>query len=96
YEHVYLDLSYGIPFLGQGEMLAFTRAALGVAPLSKLLYSSDGIWVPELHWAGAMNGRRALGRALGELVAQGELERDEAEAAGVAVLGGNAERLYRL
>ncbi len=32
YEQVYLDLSYGIPFLSYGEMVAFTRAALGVAP----------------------------------------------------------------
>ena len=47
---MYLDLSYGIPLLGFGEMLSFTRDALGVAPISKLLYSSDGIGVPELHW----------------------------------------------
>jgi predicted TIM-barrel fold metal-dependent hydrolase len=73
YEQVYLDLSYGIPFLGYSEMLAFTRAALGIAPISKLLYSSDGVGIPELHWSGAMNGRRVLGAALSELVEQGEL-----------------------
>src|SRR5215210_7026759 len=28
YENVYLDLSYGIPLLGYGEMLSFTRQAL--------------------------------------------------------------------
>jgi len=96
YENVYLDLSYGIPFLGYGEMLSFTRAALGVAPISKLLYSSDGIGVPELHWMGATDGRRALGQTLGELVAHGELRLFEAEAAGEDVLRGNALRLYRL
>ena len=96
YENVYLDLSYGIPLLGYGEMLSFTRAALGVAPLSKLLYSSDGIGVPELHWMGAMYGRRVLGQALRELVANGELDVSEAEAAGEDVLRGNATRLYRL
>lgn len=37
YENVYLDLSYGIPFLGYNEMLEFTRAAFDVAPYSKLL-----------------------------------------------------------
>ncbi len=96
YENVYLDLSYGIPLLGYGEMLSFTRAALGVAPLSKLLYSSDGIGVPELHWMGATDGRRVLVQALGELVAHGELSVSEAEAAGEGVLRGNATRLYRL
>ena len=96
YEHVYLDLSYGIPLLGYGEMLAFTRQALGVAPISKLVYSSDGIVVPELHWMSAIDGRRVIGEALGELVAYGEASLNEAEAAGESVLRGNAIRLYSL
>jgi predicted TIM-barrel fold metal-dependent hydrolase len=96
YENVYLDLSYSIPLLGYGEILSFTRAALGVAPISKLLYSSDGIGVPELHWMGATDGRRVLGQALGELVAHGELSIPEAEAAGEDILRGNAVHLYRL
>jgi uncharacterized protein len=96
YENVYLDLSYGIPLLGYGEMLSFTHEALGVAPISKLLYSSDGIGVPELHWMGAIDGRHVLGQALEELVAHGELSISEAEAAGEEVLRGNAMRLYQL
>ena len=96
YENVYLDLSYGIPPLGYGEMLAFTRGALGVAPISKLLYSSDGIGVPELHWMSAIDGRHVLGQALEDLVAHTELTIPEAEAAGEDVLRGNAIRLYQL
>jgi uncharacterized protein len=96
YENVYLDLSYGIPLLGYGEMLSFTHEALGVAPISKLLYSSDGIGVPELHWMSAIDGRHVLGQALEELVAHGELSISEAEAAGEEVLRNNAVRLYRL
>lgn len=94
YENAYLDLSYGIPLLGYGEMLSFTRAALGIAPISKLMYSSDGIGVPELHWMAAADGRRVLGEALRELAANGEL--GSAEAAGESVLRDNARRLYRL
>ncbi|MGF1473229.1 MAG: amidohydrolase family protein [Rubrobacteraceae bacterium] len=96
HENAYLDLSYGIPLLGSGEMLAFTRAALGVAPASKLLYSSDGIGVPELHWMGALDGRRVIGEVLGEMVATGELTLSEARAAGEGILLRNATRLYRL
>jgi len=96
YENVYLDLSYGIPLLGFGEMLSFTRATLGVAPLSKLMYSSDGIGVPEIHWMSALDGRRVIGRSLGELVGTGELGLSEARAAGEDVLRGNAVRLYGL
>jgi len=96
YENVYLDLSYGIPLLGYGEMLAFTREALGVAPTSKLMYSSDGIGVPEIHWVSAIDGRRVLGQALEELVAHAEMSISGAEAAGESLLRGNAIHLYRL
>ena len=96
YQNVYLDLSYGIPLLGYGEMFSFTRQALGVAPGSKLMYSSDGIGVPELHWISAIDGRRAIGEALGEFVALGEMDITEAEVAGESVLHGNAIRLYGL
>jgi predicted TIM-barrel fold metal-dependent hydrolase len=96
YGNVYLDLSYGIPFLSEGEMLAFTRDALGVAPCSKLLYSSDGVGVAEIHWLSAIGGRRVMGLALGELVDSGDLSMMEAEAAGRAILCENAQRLYRL
>ncbi len=96
YEQVHLDLSYGIPFLGYNEMLEFTRAAFDVAPYSKLLYSSDGIGIPEIHWLSAHNGRNILGQVLGERVTNGELAGVEAEAAGVAVLRDNALRLYSI
>jgi hypothetical protein len=51
YPNVYFDLSYAIPFVDKLEMVAFTRQALSIAPASKLLYSSDGIYVPEMYWA---------------------------------------------
>jgi len=96
YENVYLDLSYGIPLLGYNEMLSFTRAAFGVAPSSKLMYSSDGIGAPELHWISAIDGRHVLGEALGEMVSHGELNLSGAEAVGENVLRANATRLYGL
>jgi hypothetical protein len=95
YENVYFDLSYGIPYLGYHEMLEFTRAALSVAPFSKLLYSSDAVGVPEIHWISAVNGRSILGQVLGECVTHGDLSLTEAEKAGVAMLHDNAIRLYK-
>jgi uncharacterized protein len=94
YDHVYLDLSYAIPFLSVGELRSMTRAALGTAPLSKLMYSSDGGRVPELHWLGARDGRRVIGEVLGELVADGDLGAEQARAAGRAVLHDTAARVY--
>ncbi|HYX48168.1 MAG TPA: amidohydrolase family protein, partial [Ktedonobacteraceae bacterium] len=96
YENVFLDLSYGIPFLGYHEMLEFTREAFSVAPYSKLLYSSDAVGIPEVHWVSALDGRRILGQILGECVANGDLSQAEAEQAGVAVLHDNAIQLYKV
>ncbi len=44
----------------------------------------------------AVDGRRVIGETLGEMVAQGELDLDEAEAVGESVLRRNATRLYGL
>src|SRR5437763_12664335 len=68
YPHVYFDLSYAIPFLDKLEMLSFTRQALSIAPASKLMYSSDGIHIPEMHWAAAMRGRSVIGQVLSEMI----------------------------
>jgi hypothetical protein len=94
YGNAYLDVSYAIPFLSRGEMLAMTRGALAAAPFTKVMYSSDGARVPELHWLAAHDGRRALSVALGELVADGDLDADEARRAGERILRGNAYELY--
>lgn len=94
YGNAWLDLSFGIPFLSRGEMRQATRAALGAAPASRLMYSSDGARVPELHWMGARDGRRIIGEALAELVTDGDLTGDQARNTGCRVLRDNAWSLY--
>ncbi len=96
YGNAHLDLSYAIPFLSRQEMRSMTRAALGAAPTNKLMYSSDGARVPDLHWLGAHDGRRVLGEVLGELVDDGDLDRAQARRAGEQVLRDNAVALYGL
>jgi hypothetical protein len=96
YENVYLDLSYAIPFLSLSEMISFTREAVGVAPIAKLLYSSDAVGVPELHWIGAIDGRWVLGQVLAEAVTTGDLSENAAREAGRLVLHDTAARLYGL
>jgi hypothetical protein len=44
----------------------------------------------------ALDGRRVVGQALGEMVARGEISVSGAEVAGEGVLRGNAIQLYRL
>jgi uncharacterized protein len=96
YPNAYLDLSYGIPYLGLAELRTVTAAALAAAPWTKLVYSSDGARVPELHWISAHDGRAVLGSALGDLVADGELAVGDAEEVGRMILAGTTSRLYGL
>jgi hypothetical protein len=96
YPNAYLDISYSVPFLDYHELLACTHQALGVAPWSKVLYSSDGFGIPEHGWLGAIHGRRVLAAALEATIASGELDRGEAMAAATAILNGNARRVYTL
>lgn len=96
YGNVYLDLSYGLPGIGYVEMREYTRTALAVAPFTKVMYSSDGAGIPELHWSSAHAGRRAIGEALGTMVACDEISAAEADTAGALVLRENANRVYGL
>jgi hypothetical protein len=96
YPHVYFDLSYTIPFVDRLEMLAFTRQALGVAPASKLMYSSDGIFLPEMHWAAAIRGRSVLSQVLDEMIEQDEIDEQQAYQLARQVLHDTAYTVYRL
>jgi hypothetical protein len=96
YPQVQLDLAYGIPFMSAPELLAMTRQALGMAPLSKIMASTDAGTIPELFWRGARMARTCVSRAVAELAASGDLTRRQAAGAVEAILDGNARRLYRL
>ncbi len=96
YGNAYLDVSYSIPFLSRSEMTSMTRAALGAAPFSKVMYSSDAVGIPEMHWMGAIEGRHAIGTVLGEMVDSDELTESEARDAGLLMLNATATRLYGL
>ena len=96
YPQVYLDLSYTIPFVDRLEMQAFTRQALGVAPASKLLYSSDGIHVPEMHWASAIRGRSVIGQVLDEMIDADEIDEDQGYTLARQILHDTAYTVYRL
>jgi hypothetical protein len=95
FPNVYADMGETILFAA-GEATEIYRELIGLAPASKLLFSTDASLVPELYWIGARVGRRALGRVLDEHIADGVL--DEATALDWAerMLWRNSEALYGL
>ena len=93
--NVHMDLGLAVPFLA-ADVPAMFRAALSLAPTSKLVFSTDAYSIPEIFWLAARWGRRGLGLVLDEMIAIGALGVDEARSVAVDILGGNAARLYGL
>jgi len=95
YPNVYADMGEA-PLFAAGEGTQIYRELLGLAPASKLLFSTDASLVPELYWIGARLGRRALAIVLDEHVAEGTLDERSALDWAERMLWRNAEALYRL
>jgi hypothetical protein len=95
FPNVYADLGEVNLFVA-GEVPGIIRELLGLAPASKILFSTDASLVPELYWLGARAGRRALARVLDEHVADGLIDEEAALAMAEQILWRNAERVYRL
>jgi predicted TIM-barrel fold metal-dependent hydrolase len=79
-----------------GDLRAIVRELVGLAPASKLLFSTDASLVPELYWLGAQAGRRALGAVFDEHIAEGIIDERTAFEMADMILWGNAERVYGL
>jgi hypothetical protein len=92
---VYCDVSEGIPFAANAARRIYAET-LDMAPLSKVVYGSDGFNLPEINYIGAKLGKTALAQALEDLVNGGLLSQGEAEEAAGLILAGNACRLYGL
>lgn len=92
---VYCDLSEGIPFAGSAAR-RIVGEVLEMAPVSKVVYGSDGYTLPEINYTGAKLGKRALALALEEIVDLGTLSETEASQAAAMILSDNARELYGL
>jgi hypothetical protein len=90
---VYCDVSEGIPFAGHAARRIYTEV-LEMAPLSKVVYGSDGFTVPEINYVSAVLGKQALAQTLDSLVTDGMLSQAEAQQAAGWILSENARRLY--
>jgi predicted TIM-barrel fold metal-dependent hydrolase len=96
YPNAYLDIAYTLPPLDRLELIRVTGIALGAAPASKILVSSDGVGIPEQYWLGAIRARDVVGRVLGAMIDAGEIGADVGEEMGRMILHDNAVRLYGL
>jgi hypothetical protein len=95
FPNVYADMGETILFAA-GEATQIYRELIGLAPASKLLFSTDASLVPELYWVGARVGRRALTRVLQEHIDEGTLDERTALDWAERMLWRNSEAVYSL
>jgi predicted TIM-barrel fold metal-dependent hydrolase len=93
--HVYIDLSVLIPWASL-DIESYLTRLIGMMPSSKLLYSSDQVYEPELFWLPARFARRALERALSAAADADYLTTAQAESIGRGILAGNTRRVHAL
>lgn len=92
---VYCDVSEGIPFAGHAARAIFSEA-LELAPVSKIVYGSDGYALPEINYTSAKLGKQALAQVLDGLVADSMIDASDVMEIATMILGGTARELYRI
>jgi predicted TIM-barrel fold metal-dependent hydrolase len=96
YPQVHVDCGLAVPFLSVAGMRDVVGQLLELAPWSRLLYSSDAHFLPELFYLGARHGRRVICECVEEAIRDGDLAMAEGETAARAILVDNARGLYHL
>lgn len=96
FPNVYADLGEVQLFVAGGDLRAVVRELVGLAPASKILFSTDASLIPELYWLGAQAGRRALGEVFEEHIADGLIGERTAIGMAEMILWRNTERVYGL
>ena len=95
YPNVWVDLSQMIPFAGVGIETHF-RLLLELAPVTRIMYGSDGYNIPEMFWFSAVYFKKVLNKVFNDLVYAGTVNAGYAKQAARLILSENAKRVYQL
>lgn len=95
YPNLYLDFSEMNPWLTFDAKNGLKKI-IDMAPFCKIMYGSDGFVIPELHYMGAVTGKKMLGEVIDELVESKILNHDEANELAHSILHKNAEKVFKL
>ena len=95
FPNVYLDASI-VFFTHVPAAARRIEEMLEMAPYGKMLYSSDGLIIPEMFWIASKIAKQSISLAGSDLVEKGVLSEKDALDFAHSFLHGNAERLYQL
>jgi hypothetical protein len=96
YPQVHLDFGLVVPKLSVRGMRCAVSDLLDLAPVNKIMFSTDGYAFPETFYLGAKWSREILARVLIEAFDNGDMLLEEALAAADGILGRNALEFYKL
>lgn len=96
YSQVYLDFGLAIPKLSMHGMISAVKDLLTLAPIHKVMFSTDAYTFPETFYLGAKNSREVVFSVLRDAYIDGELLISEAVEAAKDILARNAIRFYKI
>ncbi|XP_019234169.1 PREDICTED: protein fluG [Nicotiana attenuata] len=96
YPQVYLDFGLAIPKLSFHGMISSVKELLELAPMNKVMFSTDGIAFAETFYLGAKKAREVVYSVLRDACVDGDLSIPEAVAAVKDIFAENAKQFYKL
>ncbi|KAL5995194.1 hypothetical protein ACLOJK_025252 [Asimina triloba] len=96
YPQVYLDFGLAVPKLSVHGMISSVKELLELAPIKKVMFSSDGYAFPETYYLGAKRAREIVLAVLSDACDNGDLTTLEAVEAIEDIFKRNADCLYKM
>ncbi|XP_068647399.1 protein fluG [Aristolochia californica] len=96
YSQVYLDFGLAVPKLSVHGMINSVKELLELAPLKKVMFSTDGYAFPETFYLGAKRAREVVFSVLRDACDEGDLTIAEAIEAAKDIFTKNAHHLYKI
>lgn len=96
YPQVYLDFGLAVPKLSVQGMISSVNELLELAPIKKVMFSTDGYAFPETYYLGAKKARECLFSVLRDACIDGDLTFAEAIEAAKDIFALNAIKFYKI
>ncbi|PSS32867.1 Protein fluG like [Actinidia chinensis var. chinensis] len=96
YQQVYLDFGLAVPKLSVHGMISSVKELLELAPIKKVMFSTDGYAFPETSYLGANRARKVVFSVLRDACIDGDLSIPEAIEAVKDIFTENARKFYRI
>ncbi|KAM7255074.1 hypothetical protein ACFE04_020315 [Oxalis oulophora] len=96
YPQVYLDFGLAIPKLSYHGMISSVKEILDLAPIKKVMFSTDGYAFPETYFLGAKKAREVVFSVLRDACVDGDLSVTEAIEAANDIFAQNSIQLYKV